>query len=940
MMKLEISLTVLSRSYILTAYGQWCRKIICGRLGRSITTFFQGARLLFYPWLISNALQWGCGKVLFFLLPSPLPAHNDSESLMGVFFNSIAASRKTYHQCLESERATKRLRAGSRLPSTCNWIIDHNVYRDWSAAKGPPCLWVTGSAGTGKSAVVSAMIDDLLAHQQQRDVIAYCFLEEGLGSDDFAKQILEVLFRQIEEKDAVPDHLLYSLLPKIENTDSLMSREAFQRVLGILLGNVDCQTRIVLILDGVDKDEWIKCVVIDEAIRMNSSRHRSNLMRCLISSREGYDCNTRTSQSRNIALDNHLGVQRDVLQFAESRLAETYPTIANAKTYLTSVAKKICLQGQGNFLWVAMVIESLQATFTIAEAEKEIQSLPPTVDGLYQRVLQSIPSPGIETVQRAFAWLIAATRPLKLPELVEALATGSDPHEPPGNAAVSCWIRMCRPLVTTTRENIVRFRHSSVRRHLLSADGTGIWGTSMVEAHTVLARTCLMVLTAKENMGLPFPSWPEKTGCTSSIKSYASTNWSLHYGLAESHSKRLVGALHHSLTVALHNVCEHLSLPETARLDQIETTILRIAAYYGFASLSQVSLEMGVDQRGSCDSCETPLMLAAAGDHSQVVALLMQRGASAGASISSHGETALLLAAATGSQETVNLLLKGDAKAFSNAGYSSRTPLHAAASSGNLEIMKLLMEFNVDLNIMASNSGETPLHLAASRGHLQTVKWLVEGLGASDEEMQSYESMVRQRYYQAWTQNLLADSPSNRRLSCGREAKCSARESLNELRALCGRYADINVRTREGRTALHLAVSNGHVPTARFLLQTGADVNILDNNRYTALRLAAENGHLKAVQLLLMAGADLDTDQLGTTLKSITNNGHDKVANLLAWYFFSVELTGKPCQWPVLALATKSKHNTVRDAIRKSYHDGHKIPQRARIGAPSQDRKM
>lgn len=87
MMKLEVSLTVLLRSSILTACGQWYRKTICGRLGRSITTLFQGARRLFYLWLISNALQWGCGKVLFFLLPSPLSAHNDGESLMNVSFN-------------------------------------------------------------------------------------------------------------------------------------------------------------------------------------------------------------------------------------------------------------------------------------------------------------------------------------------------------------------------------------------------------------------------------------------------------------------------------------------------------------------------------------------------------------------------------------------------------------------------------------------------------------------------------------------------------------------------------------------------------------------------------------------------------------------------------------------------------------------------------------
>ena len=788
--------------------------------------------------------------------------------------------------------------------------------------------------------LASTIIDHLFTLQHQIDVVVYCFLEEGLGRDDFAKHILEVLFRQLQENDAVPDFVLYSLLPEIENVDSPFQREAFQPLLRKLLETIDDQTRTVLVLDGVDKDEWIKCVVLDEVAHVNSSRHRSDLIRCLISSREICDYNKHRDQTRNISLDNELDVQRDVLQFAEAQLANIYPTVANAKVYLTSIAKKICLQGRGNFLWVALVIERLQGAPAIAEVEKEVQSLPSTIDGLYQRLLQNIPSQEIAVVQRIFAWLIAANRPLKQPEFAEALAIEPDPQRLPGNGIWVNFIVARSPLMITTSDNIVRFRHSSVKSYLLSAGGTGIWGTSMVEAHTFLARTCLMLLTPEEDKHSPLPLWPQETGYTSSIKSYAFTNWSFHYGLAESHSKILVGTLHRSLTLSLHNDCEDISLPELARFGQIRTTILCIAAHYGFASLTRVSLEMGVNQNGSCGSCETPLALAAARGHSKVVELLIQGRASTAASNLNFGETALHLAAASGSQETVKVLLKGDAKADSNASYLSRTPLHAAASSGDLESVKMLMGFHVDLNIVVPKSGETPLHLAASRGHLQIVKWLVEGHGASDVELQFYDSIVLQRNYEAWTEDLLTNSPSTRWLSCGTEAKCSAQESMGELQSLCGGHADINMRTREGQTALHLAASNGHVPTARFLLQTGADIKLVDNNRKTALRLAAENGHLKAVKLLLTAGAELDPSQLGATLEKITNKGHDAIANLLAWHSFSVEMTGKPCRWPVLALATKSKQNTVRDAISKSRSRGHSRARRARYRTPSQDRKM
>ena len=456
------------------------------------------------------------------------------------------ASRKSYLRCLESEQTTRDLHVRERLDTTCTWILAHNEYRGW-LADGPACLWLSGVPGTGKSILSSTIIDHLLTLQHQIDVVVYCFLEEGLGRDDFAKHILEVLFRQLQENDAAPDFLLYSLLPEIENTDSPFQREVFQRLLRKLLESIDYQTRTVLVLDGVDKDEWIKCVILDEVAHINSTRHRSDLVRCLISSREICDYNKHCGRPREINLDNKLDVQRDVLRFAEARLANIYPTVTNTKDHLTSIAKKICFQGRGNFLWVALVIEGLQGAPSFPEVEKEVQSLPSTIDGLYRRLLQNIPSQEVVVVQRIFAWLIAANRPLKQPEFAEALAAEPDPQRPPGNGTWVKLIGACSPLITITGDNIVRFRHSSVKSYLLSADGTGIWGTSMVEAHAFLARTCLMLLTPEKDKHSPLPLWPQETGYMSSIKSYAFTNWSFHYGLAESRSKILVGTLHRSL---------------------------------------------------------------------------------------------------------------------------------------------------------------------------------------------------------------------------------------------------------------------------------------------------------------------------------------------------------------------------------------------------------
>lgn len=59
-------------------------------------------------------------------------------------------------------------------------------------------------------------------------------------------------------------------------------------------------------------------------------------------------------------------------------------------------------------------------------------------------------------------------------------------------------------------------------------------------------------------------------------------------------------------------------------------------------------------------------------------------------------------------------------------------------------------------------------------------------------------------------------------------------------------------------TPLHLASSNGHVDTAKFLLQSGADPHLGNNFGATPLHLATIHGHVETVKLLLSSGATVN----------------------------------------------------------------------------------
>lgn len=644
-------------------------------------------------------------------------------------------------------------------------------------------------------------------------------------------------------------------------------------------------------LDCIDKDHWVSTVLVDEVFRANNARSRAYLLRCVISSREGCNWDMYRDRVINISLNNELGVHRDVLRFAEWRLAQLG---ANTTTSVpTAFAKEICLQGRGVFLWVALVIESFRPESALDEWYRKVRSLPRTVDGLYHLALQEIAPQNAEIVQKLFSWLLAARRPMELSELLEAIAIEVQPQSLPRDGGIATKIRqlqhpeteipqMCNPLIMITRTSTVTFRHPGVRRFLSTSYKKDVLESSAIEGHQVVAQTCLTLITERESKNCVPLLMPQSGTATSSLIEYASTYWAFHCGLVESHSKMLASALYRTLELTLKRDYQQLSLPESGGPSQIATTVLRIAACHGFNSLTQVSLEMGGNLNGEdCDSCASPLALAVAGGHSEVTALLLQRGASTNAIDPGSDRTALYLAASRGSCKIANMILKAGAKADLPAGTLRWRPLHAAASSGHLDVVKLLMDYEVDVNAVIPTSRKTALHLSACHGHFDVVKWLLEGVRPSKAELDFYNTMIQQGYYQYYLDTMLTNSEFHGRACCRNEDSCFARQELRDLQSLCRRYADVNSRTERGHTPLQLAASNGHENGVRLLLSKGADEAIGNGGQYTALHMAAANGHLNTVRVFLGGGMDgsISSARYGATLKTVTRNGHHAIAN-------------------------------------------------------------
>ena len=851
-----------------------------------------------------------------------------------------AKSQDDYRRFIQTQQSLLQTYLRQQSGTSCEWLFKLKAYQKWMNEVESPLLWLKGSPGAGKSTLSSVLVRDLYERHEPGSAIAFCFFDSRQGQASSARYILKALAYQLRDciRRTGAESALHSTIREDDKLTGSMSLDQFQRKLRGVFVSVDITAPVFLVLDGLndDDDEGVKKVILHEILRVNRSREKSHIFRCFITSR--FKCEARISKEDLIQIDmsTESGVQNDMFKFATTQLENILRTSPKQTAPVYNLAEQLCSRANGIFLWLALSLEDIQQVESALDPVDIIRTLPASIDTFYQRALQKIPSQDVEMAQRIFSWLTVASRLLYLPELQEALAVRADRiqyYEQASSAAQKHDLsktqaeirRICGWLVTITEEGIVSLRHPTLREYLLSEFEPSTRSRHPVlVAHELVARSCLVLLSSSIWVDAASTSTAiepaQKLGrwTTSTLTGYAAANWSVHYRLSETYSRSLAGTLQRCLTLTLEFDCQYFSIPNSGRSIQVANTTLRISASYGLVSLTQLCLQMGTDPRGgSCVLCEPPLAIAARGGHLVAAKILLKGTADATFWTSDKADIIIHLALARGLVDEVKSFLECGAHVDAVEHESGKTLLHVAAESGRLDMVRLLIAYNANLNAFTPTTQETPLHLAAVRGYTHIVKYIVDGRDPSMRELELYDSIVRQPYYQAWTEHLLANDRTKESIVWEVEARDNAEEHMRKLRSSSARYSNIDLRTSTGCTALELAAANGYDDVVRFLLERGANIKGDGVKQCTALQVAVENGHLQTVKLLLTAGARMHrkTDGLAPILQHACDNGHNAVADLVVWYCFNAELSANQFQWPILCLPSKATNTVVRDVL-------------------------
>jgi ankyrin repeat protein len=224
---------------------------------------------------------------------------------------------------------------------------------------------------------------------------------------------------------------------------------------------------------------------------------------------------------------------------------------------------------------------------------------------------------------------------------------------------------------------------------------------------------------------------------------------------------------------------------------------------------------------------------------------------------SADGETPVTQAALAGSGVMVRLLCQNGAPADAkNEG--GDTPLHIAALDGNDVVVRELVKLGADTSIVDRECGYNALHCAAQNGDVDTIR-LLAPRSAIDARTKDKRTAL----------HVAADMGRTAAVKALLEFRCPPR-----------------LRDDEGCTALHYAANKGHGDIARALIEAGEDVNLADNDGETPLHLASSGGHAGMITLLKSAGAKLSVrDKEGYTpyevAKMSNKDQHAKLRSLL-----------------------------------------------------------
>ncbi|KAJ7595728.1 hypothetical protein C8J56DRAFT_775590, partial [Mycena floridula] len=292
---------------------------------------------------------------------------------------------------------------------TGQWFLDSPEYLEWEHGETKE-LWCPGSAGVGKTILMSIVIEHL---RKQFNLANNCAVIHIYFRHQTKYTVHELICSLLAQ-------LCHSRLMQSSDVDTLQrAHSALLQVLQVLHAEIDSYERMFIIVDALDE-----CPDSSRNSFMEIVRGFPNVVSLLVTSRDipsiqehfsttprleifSKDSDLRTSIARRIKDDR-----------LESMLSKCGYSVSD-------VQNRVVAKAGGMFLLAALHMDSLLHHANPRSFKRALGNLPNTLNGTYDEALDRIKAQSEVSRNLALqiiSWITMSFRPLSLVELQHALA--------------------------------------------------------------------------------------------------------------------------------------------------------------------------------------------------------------------------------------------------------------------------------------------------------------------------------------------------------------------------------------------------------------------------------------------------------------------------------------------------------------------------------------
>ncbi|UZP43317.1 hypothetical protein NXS19_011133 [Fusarium pseudograminearum] len=312
---------------------------------------------------------------------------------------------------------------------------------------------------------------------------------------------------------------------------------------------------------------------------------------------------------------------------------------------------------------------------------------------------------------------------------------------------------------------------------------------------------------------------------------------------------------------------------DMADLDRVA---LLISRDLGRQNMLEKLLKSGVSAKAAEPDGTSILYLAACCNSSQVVQILIDRGADVAAT-NRKGFTPLHVAR---NADIARILIQSGAVVDARAN-DGRTPLHLAADSDILEVIDILLDMGATVDAR-DEMDFTPLHSACGSGCQEAARRLIANGASLVGAIHMACAMGHNKVVQMLVHEGACIEERWKGSSAIQLAACMGK--LETFKLLLDLGVNIHTKDEYGDRTLHLVCRRGHTQIIKALIDAGADIEELNTLGFTPLAVSCFYGHLDAANALIAAGSQLSSiikPHGGMLLGKAVEMDYTKIVNLL-----------------------------------------------------------